>query len=73
MNASTLKTYLNEIVKEMTGNIEFYPYDEEATFSFSYENDEYLIEGSGIVGGDWDVNGDGYYEEFQATCQKYKT
>lgn len=61
MITKTLDEIFDEIAENMCDNIEFSAYDEDTSFSFCYEEHGYYIEGSGIVGGDWYEDGDGYW------------
>ena len=62
MTTENLDNIFNQIVETMCESIEFNVYDEDKSFSFCYDENGFYIEGSGIVGGDWHVDGDGYFE-----------
>lgn len=62
MTPKNLDEIFNEIVETMCESIELNVYDEDTSFSFCYDDNGFYIEGAGTVGGDWDCDGDGYWE-----------
>lgn len=65
MKSETLNTILGEIeaiVETMTESIELDAYDNREDVCFTHEAHGFLIEGAGVVGGEWREYGDGYWE-----------
>ena len=60
MTLKSLENIFEKVVKSMCESIEIFEGDEIADLNFFYEDDEYLIEGIGSVGGIWYRDGDGY-------------
>lgn len=61
MITRTLDEIFDEISSQMCESIELSTYEDDSLFSFYYEDHGYIIEGSGIVGGNWYDAGDGYW------------
>lgn len=63
----TLDEIFNEVVDNMISSIDMDVHDDESDISFSYDDNGYVIEGSGVVSGSWYQDGDGYW----TPCEYY--